>query len=326
MDKLETLQHYIDMDYIPKSWSLCYQDALNTFKKNWFLDFDFKSICSFYNLPNDFIISLLETIDLLKNDDNLNFLCYFFYYILYFSNESHDIWSWDSKNVFTNHGNHMIPTISLLAGQPIHMENMQKRNYDKYQIDKHKQNLYSKILNDYYSIIGLSFRHMVWLSIFIKCDIIEIGRLQYDYRSSVDMDCLNDKKYHIKLHIPSGNPLNIQDIKLSLADAKKYIYSYFDLEPNRELEYYCESWLFSPELKYFLNEDSNILSFQRLFNIVKYRENLKDFMLFVFNLHDTPKDFSILKSDTSLQKNMKNYLLEGKKLHIGTAILKNEVI
>ena len=68
---------------------------------------------------------------------------------------------------------------------------------------------------------------------------------------------------------------------------------------------------------------SNILNFQKLFTVLKYKENLKDFMLFVFNLFDVPLDFTILETRTSLQKEMKKHLLEGKKLHIGTAILKN---
>lgn len=323
MDNLENLQKYINIEYVPKSWSLCYQNALTYFRKDWLLGFDFKAICNFYNLPNSFTTSLLETVNLLKSDDKLNFICYLFYYILYFSNEAHDIWSWDFKNVFTTHGNYMIPAISLLAGQPIHEKNMNERNYDAYQIKKHKQNLYSNIMNDYNSINGLRFRHMVWLSIFMKCNIIEVGRLQYNYHPFADIKCLDNKKHHIELHIPSGNSLNIQDVKKSLADAPKYIYPYFELDLSKPLEFYVQSWLFSPELKYFLNDDSNILHFQKLFDIVQYHENLKDFMLFVFNTHDIPKDFSSLECKTSLQKNMKNYLLEGNKLHIGTAILKD---
>lgn len=269
MENLEILQRYINIDYIPKSWSICYQDALNNFKEDWLLNLDFKSICNFYNLSDNFMSSLLDTIDLLKADDNLNFICYLFYYILYFSNEAHDIWSWDYKNVFTTHGHHMISAISLLAGQPIHIKNMNERNYDKYQIEKHKQNLYSNITNDYNSIHGLRFRHMVWLSTFIKCNIIEIGRLQYNYHPFVDLNYLNSKKHSIELHIPGGRPLNIVEVKQSIKNAPKYIYPYFQLDYSKELEFYVSSWLFSPELKYFLKEDSNILHFQKLFNIIE---------------------------------------------------------
>lgn len=325
MEKLEELQVYINMEYIPKSWTSCYQDALKTFHRDWILNFDFKSICNFYHLSDDFMQSLQEVIDLLKKDNRLNFICYLFYCILYFSNEAHDIWSWDYKNVFTNHGSHMIPAISLLAGHSIHMKNMKERNYNEYQIEKHKQNIYSNIMNDYKDIHGLRFRHMVWLSTFMKCNIIEIGRLQYNYQPNANLPFLSKNSYPIQLHIPGGKPLNIEDVKQSFKDAKKYIYLYFNLSPNKKLEYYCESWLFSPELKHFLNESSNILSFQKLFDIVEYQEDLKDFMLFVFNKHDIPKDFASLEADTSLQRNMKNYLLEGNKLHIGTAILKNEI-
>ena len=49
-------------------------------------------------------------------------------------------------------------------------------------------------------------------------------------------------------------------------------------------------------------------------------------MLFVFNISDIPKDFSVLSDKSSLQKNMKSYLLNGNTLHTGTAILKNEYI
>lgn len=265
---------------------------------------------------------LLETIELLKNDDKLNFICYFLYYIVYFSDEASDIWSWESKNVFNTHGNNMIPAISLLAGHSIHKKNMKARNYDQYQINKHKQNLYRNIMNDFNEINGLRFRHLAWLSIFMKCDIIEIGRLQYNYHPNVALACLSDEKYHIELHIPGGTNLDIKDVKQSLNNASKYIYKYFNLEVNRKLEYYCESWLFSPELKYFLDEKSNILAFQKLFNIVEHHENLKDFMLFVFNTYTIPENFIDLETNTSLQKNMKRYLLKGKKLNIGVAILK----
>lgn len=267
--------------------------------------------------------NLENTITLLKNDDKLNFICYLFYYILYFSDEYPDIWSWDNTNVFKSNGNNMIPAISLLAGHSIHIKNMKERNYDSYQIEKHKQNINDVIMKDYLLIKGIRFRHMIWLSHFIKCDIIEIGILQYNYKPSVDAPFLDNSKYHIELHIPGKNGLNIDEVKQSLKDAKKYIYSYFNLNPNKELQCYVQSWLFSPELKYFLNENSNILKFQKLFNIVKYEENLKDFMLFVFNLFHVPKDFTVLKAETSLQKNLKDYLLKGNKLHIGTAILKN---
>lgn len=217
----------------------------------------------------------------------------------------------------------MIPAISLLAGYSIHKKNMLERNYDDYQIDRHKQNLYNIITNDYNQVKGLRIRHMVWLSHFIKCDIIEVGRLQYNYHSIVDLDCLDTKKHHIELHIPGGRPLDMKEIENSFKNSRKYIYKYFNLAHNKELEYYVQSWLLSPELKYFLKGNSNILNFQKLFTVLKYKENLKDFVLFVFNLFDVPLDFTILETRTSLQKEMKKHLLEGKKLHIGIAILKN---
>lgn len=55
MKELEQLQLYIGMNDIPKSWVTCYKNALDSFEKNWILNFDFEEICSFYQLPNHFI-------------------------------------------------------------------------------------------------------------------------------------------------------------------------------------------------------------------------------------------------------------------------------
>lgn len=55
MYKLEELQLYIGMKNIPKSWDTCFKNALSEFKKDWLSSFDTKSVCTFYNLPDNFM-------------------------------------------------------------------------------------------------------------------------------------------------------------------------------------------------------------------------------------------------------------------------------
>ena len=83
---------------------------------------------------------------------------------------------------------------------------------------------------------------------------------------------------------------------------------------------YCQSWLLSPALKNILSGNSNILSFQKLFDIVETDEESMAVLDWVFPGFD--KVSGKLPENTSLQRNMKKYLLEGKKIGWTKGILR----
>ena len=132
---------------------------------------------------------------------------------------------------------------------------------------------------------------MLWGTYFINVKIIEIGRLQYEFYNG-----------NIKIHIPKGDKLIYKSIITSLENSKDYITKYFNIY---KYNYYCDSWLLSSSLKGILNEDSNILKFQSLFEIRDGKTCIDDILNFVFEVNDE-KDFTKLIEETSLQKKLSN--------------------
>ena len=75
---------------------------------------------------------------------------------------------------------------------------------------------------------------------------------------------------------------------------------------------YCCSWLLAPALEKLLPPASKILRFQKRFRIIKTDEEASDFTFWVFRTKGkNPQDFP---ENTTLQKNMKAYLLCGGKV------------
>ena len=86
--------------------------------------------------------------------------------------------------------------------------------------------------------------------------------------------------------------------------------------------YVCDSWLLEPELRTLLKEGSNILEFQKWFEIVSIDKNCRQAEERIFRkVQDNPADYS---EETSLQKAAKRYLMDGGQLGCGIGILKIE--
>ena len=83
----------------------------------------------------------------------------------------------------------------------------------------------------------------------------------------------------------------------------------------------CESWLLSPTLKEVLPPSSKILGFQDYFVTKSLGIDEGEFMTWVFKRPDIPlKD---LPESTSLQRNLKSYLLSGGKVTAAEGTLKD---
>lgn len=202
-----------------------------------------------------------------------------------------------------------LTNLILLMGYEYHNKNMKKLNFSKDQIKIHKKRVKDCLVNDIYyrNYKSIRFREMLWGIYFINCRIIEIGNLQYE-------NCLN----HIKIHIIRNNELNINDAIKSLRLSKKYIFKYFKI---KNVDYYCNSWLLSEDIKQYLRPDSNILKFQSLFDIKSGDSCIDDILNFVFGITDC-KNYNELKENTNLQKELKYHLLNNKDIKIGKGKLK----
>ena len=293
MNSVEALAEYIGLDKVPKSWYEAFKNMnMEEISLEKLLDKRyFSNILEFYRIDDEeFKTNLFETIELIKKDKKLQLILYLFYYILFIDRTElyKDIWNWEiSNNLFKNAGSYMVPVIALLSGCEIHKKNMGKRNFDKEQIEEQIKNIKACCFLDKkrFNIDGIGFRQMVLGSYFINGKIIQVGRLQYEYPDEIPNEVLKYKE---------GNYM-----------------------------YITESWLLSNELDDILDKGSNILKFKDKFDIIKQTENNKEFLNFVFQEKGEKINYNFLKEDTKLQKELKKYLINNKKLHIGLGVLKN---
>lgn len=236
---------------------------------------------------------------------------------LLYSNESEQLellWKGSNLDRFLGESyNKFIHNMILLSGYKIHEKNMNKYNFDTYQVLAHKNRVRECLTNDIYNrkLKGIRLSQTLWGIYFIKIKLIEVGRLQYEY-------CNNKKGKYIKIHIPKGDKLLYNEVLNSIKNSKKEIKKYFKIE---NYEYYCESWLLSKDILKLLDSNSNIAKFQQLFDIIEGKDAIKDILNFVYGLQQIDSYYD-LPEETSLQSKIKDLLINGKEIHIGIGKLK----
>ena len=115
----------------------------------------------------------------------------------------------------------------------------------------------------------------------------------------------------INIHIPQGEALNWEACESSIKQAKEFL--------GDDKLYVCHSWLLYLGLDEVLSERSNIREFRKHFRVleVDYKEREAEWRVFGKVL----KNVAEYPEETSLQKKVKTYLLEGKCLGNGWAVL-----
>lgn len=122
----------------------------------------------------------------------------------------------------------------------------------------------------------------------------------------------------INLHIPSDAHLDPDHCDQSIARSRSFFARFFPDWPG--VPYMCESWLLSPALEQLLPEHAHILDFQHRFDILETRPDAQDWREWVFQRDPAP--IADLPERTSLQRAMKQFLLDGGKVGIGIGRLR----
>lgn len=133
--------------------------------------------------------------------------------------------------------------------------------------------------------------------------LFRIGALEYEL-----------EKGRVSLHIPSDGNLQKEAVRDSLHGARAFLRTYFPA--YGEAPFGCSSWLLHPALKELLGEESNIVRFQSLFDIVRVDEDDISYRAFVFRRTDG--DIADYSENTTLQRRLKEHLLRGG--HMGSAL------
>jgi len=113
----------------------------------------------------------------------------------------------------------------------------------------------------------------------------------------------------LEIHIPRDTAFDMESIRDSYLQAKEFYATYFP-----EVKYkgmVCHTWLFTPQLREMLPPSSNIVKFQQQFYLYPTAGSVSFLWKFVFNDLTEIKD---AKPDTSLRKQVLNYLQEDKEI------------
>ena len=131
--------------------------------------------------------------------------------------------------------------------------------------------------------------------------LFRIGALEYEF-------CRGEEENVIGIHIPSDADLTPASVEDSLKRAGFFFRTCYS--EYRYEKYRCDSWLLSPVLKTLLPEESNIVSFQKRFQIMQEDRESKEFIEWLFQKPENT-DCKILPENTGLQKRAKALLLKG---------------
>lgn len=131
-----------------------------------------------------------------------------------------------------------------------------------------------------------------------------IGELEYELK-------LKGEKRQIYIHIPSDANLSQKALSASHCRVQEFLKQFFP-EYFNEAEYFCDTWLLSPNLRRLLPETSNIRHFQDCFELLRFDEESDAFLEWLYMRKDIP--YQELPETTSLQRDVKANLLEGGRI------------
>ncbi len=146
----------------------------------------------------------------------------------------------------------------------------------------------------------LSFDRGWWTYRQVSMRIFRIGALEYEL--------CDEQEHSVSLHIPSDADLSSASVDDSLMRAEAFFQAYY--QEYSHVNYTCHSWMLSPVLPSLLPEESNIVSFQRRFDLIREDRETRDFVEWIFQRSEDA-DVGTLPERTRLQRGVKRLLLQG---------------
>lgn len=216
------------------------------------------------------------------------------------------------KNEFNDSDGMIFLTAYCLEAMNVKTDYEEKGISDEIYYDTFK--CFSRFINETYVATNrYEFDRYWWCNRQLNMKLFRVGTLEYEILDNGD---------EISIHIPSDSILTTENVNKSIKESNQFLRKY--LGSAWFLKFSCSSWLLSPCLKELLNSDSNILNFQKKFKIEKTFED-NSFYFFAFKTYS--KDIKSFKEETSLQKKLKKYLLDGNKFlsAYGTLIMEENL-
>ena len=164
-----------------------------------------------------------------------------------------------------------------------------------------------------------------WYDIFFKCDIVKLGRLEFERMKyleelpevTVDGVAVTHETTVYSTHIPSCGTFTKELREDSYKKAKEFFSEELQGKP---MVLFCESWLMNPDNQKIYPNSMNIIDFQKEFNIIESHvdETYGDaWRVFSKDYNGNPDE---LPCNTTMQKSIINWLKAGNKMKIGFAL------
>jgi hypothetical protein len=168
-----------------------------------------------------------------------------------------------------------------------------------------------------------------WVTLHVRCVVFEVGRLQYapfrlgrgpenppTWYTPAEADRRGQGfragDAALSVHIPGGSPLTPESCRASLRDARTFFDELLPVHGRRLA--ICSSWLLDDQLETMLPAQSNIVAFQRSFNLVPgWVDGDHGVRTFAFRDVSSPPDQ--LPVHTSLQWAVADHLRRGEHFH-----------
>ena len=151
-----------------------------------------------------------------------------------------------------------------------------------------------------------------WLTLHFRGSIYELGRLQINRRDATRArvgDSPDAGEPALDIHIPESGPLAPEACDDSLARAQPFFARHFPETPPRLGT--CTSWLLDPQLADYLGPESNIIRFQRRFELIDESHD-GDAAVLRFVFHRIAPNIDHLPQRTTLERAIVAHLREGR--------------
>ena len=161
-----------------------------------------------------------------------------------------------------------------------------------------------------------------WLKRHLGMKLFRLGRLQFCIAKSehaIPEASLEKGEPIIEVHIPEGEPLSKEACWESIESARAFFARYF---PEYKYSLFtCHSWLLDTSLGEFLPDESNIIKFASLFNIV--RQDPADAIFgYVFKWGTSRKEANEWKTTSTFSQKIKSAALADREFYEGLGYIK----
>ena len=161
-----------------------------------------------------------------------------------------------------------------------------------------------------------------------KLDIEILNKLE-EYKEKLNADRIHVYEFHngdrksafscVNIHIPPEGRLEPAAVRDSLTAAGPYIRQIYGIDPD---EFRCKTWLLSSQIRDLYRPDSNLAAFRKMFGTITDGTDCTDEVIGYLFHCPVGTALAELPAETSLQRAVKQRLLQGSRIQIGEGILR----